>query len=592
MTIGNIPKEIRRKPSARAYVLLAYLPTTRLEHVSNKAQRRRLINNLYHACMGKVLKPLESAGINGIFMTSGDGLTRRNHPIWACFIGDYPEQVLTAAVPTGECPECPVPRDEIGEPEVPPGYRDLEAILAVLDSFDTDPANFLQACSELGVKPIIDPFWKNLPYSHVYRSITPDVLHQLYQGIMKHLIAWIVEAYGAEEIDARCRRMPPNHNIRSFMKGITALTRVTGVEHDQMCRILLGLVVDAPLEGGLSSAPLIRAVRALLDFLYLAQYPVHTDETLELLENALAVFHDNKEIFVDLGIREGWNIPKLHFALHYAELIRLLGTTDNFNTEYTERLHIDLAKDAYAATNRKDEFAQMTIWLERKEKILRHNQFVQWRIDGCPKVEVQEWLPPGLELDRKTHLSKHPSACSVSLDSLEHNYGATYFRVALKRFVASKIYPDVTRAQLEQKLANIRLPFQKVPVWHKIKYLRTDPFTKVSSTADSIHVHPARKDSRNRPVPGRFDTALINDGTGHQTGIEGMSSRPSFHSLLIGHPQGIVLDASGLYFRCRKKPSRHYFQEMSWFRNILPTLNGIHHSLNRGSITNSIKSSR
>lgn len=66
MTIGNIPKEIRRKPSAHAYVLLAYLPTTWLEHVSNKAQRWRLINNLYHACMGKVLKPLELAGVNGI----------------------------------------------------------------------------------------------------------------------------------------------------------------------------------------------------------------------------------------------------------------------------------------------------------------------------------------------------------------------------------------------------------------------------------------------------------------------------------------------------------------------------------------------
>lgn len=45
----------------------------------------------------------------------------------------------------------------------------------------------------------------------------------------------VVEAYGAEEIDAHCRRMPPNHNIQSFMKGITTLTRVTGVEHDQMC---------------------------------------------------------------------------------------------------------------------------------------------------------------------------------------------------------------------------------------------------------------------------------------------------------------------------------------------------------------------
>lgn len=157
---------------------------------------------------------------------------------------------------------------------------------------------------------------------------------------------------------------------------------------------------------------------ALLNFLYLAQYPVHTDETLELLENALASFHDNKDIFVDLGIREGWNIPKLHFALHYAKLIMLFGTTDNFNTKYTVRLHIDLAKDAYAATNHKDEFAQITTWLEQKEKILQHIQFVQWKIDGCPKVEEQEWLPPGLELDRKLHVSKHPS-CSVTLDSLE-----------------------------------------------------------------------------------------------------------------------------------------------------------------------------
>lgn len=39
MTIGNIPKDIRRKPSRHAHVLLAYLPTTRLDHVTNKAAR-------------------------------------------------------------------------------------------------------------------------------------------------------------------------------------------------------------------------------------------------------------------------------------------------------------------------------------------------------------------------------------------------------------------------------------------------------------------------------------------------------------------------------------------------------------------------
>jgi hypothetical protein len=172
--------------------------------------------------------------------------------------------------------------------------------------------------------------------------------------------------------------MPPNHNIRHFIKGITSLSRVTGQEHDQMSRILMGLVLDAPLPGGLSNARLVRAVRALLDFLYLAQYPVHTDETLQLLEDSLRRFHDNKSIFMDLDIHDAFNIPKLHSARHYVEYIKLYGTLDNFNTEYTECLHIDLAKDAYATTNHKDEFTQMTIWLERKEKILRHHQYVEW----------------------------------------------------------------------------------------------------------------------------------------------------------------------------------------------------------------------
>jgi len=195
---------------------------------------------------------------------------------------------------------------------------------------------FSKHAKSAGIKAIVNPFWKDLPYVHIYRSITPDVLHQLYQGIVKHVIGWVIRACGAAEIDARCRRMPPNHNIRNFMKGISSLSCVTGQEHDQMCRIILGLVIDIPLAGGASNVRLIQAVQAVLDFVYLAQYPVHTDETLETLEDALAHFHEAKDIFIDLGIRDSYNIPKLHFMQHYMMFIWLYGTTDNFNTAYTE----------------------------------------------------------------------------------------------------------------------------------------------------------------------------------------------------------------------------------------------------------------
>ena len=68
MTIGNIPKEIRQKTSMRAYVLLGYLPTTQLKQEKNKAKRKRLIANLYHACLQRVLEPLVMAGKKGVLM--------------------------------------------------------------------------------------------------------------------------------------------------------------------------------------------------------------------------------------------------------------------------------------------------------------------------------------------------------------------------------------------------------------------------------------------------------------------------------------------------------------------------------------------
>ncbi|KAI0684824.1 hypothetical protein BC835DRAFT_1461247 [Cytidiella melzeri] len=443
-------------PSSRAYVLLGYLPTTKLELVANKAARRRMLANLYHACMKKVLEPLEKAGVSGLTMVSGNGATYKTHPIFACFVGDYPEQILASLGTTGKCACCPIPHDWLGDhvPDMASKLQDLSAILNILDSFKDHPEKFLKSCAEGNVKPVIEPFWINLPYTHIFRSITPDILHQLYQGIVKHLVAWLIEAFGAAKIDARCHRMPPNHHIQIFGNRISSLSKVTGHEHDQ-----LGLVLDMPpLDGTVSPAPVVRCVRAILDFLYLAQYPS----------------------------------------------IRLFGTTDNFNTEYTERLHIDFTKDAYRATNKKDGFTQMTVWLERREKIYRHDQFVNWR--PIP----QTWSPPGLDLDRRLHLAKRPAVRSVAIPQL-----------ALARFITLTNEPNITRGQLEHAIWNFHLPLRKLSVWHHLKFQRMDVVTGKPSTVDSVHAWPARMDSRQKPVPGRFDTVLVSDGSGGLTGITG-----------------------------------------------------------------------
>jgi len=350
ITIGNIPKELRRKPSQQTHILLGYLPTTPLDHIQNKASRRRMVANLFHYCISHMLKPLRSAGETGILMSSGDGVIRRTFPIFACFVGDYPEQVLVSGCKTGDCPKCPAKRGELGQLDDRYQYRDLAKVLEALSTFENDPGRYVSACTNAGIKPIAHPFWESLPWSDIYLAITPDILHQLYQGMMKHLLSWVTSAFGQKEIDVRSKCLPPNHNIRSFSKGISSFSRPTGKEHADMCRILLGLILDLKLPNETPPLQLVRSVRSLLDFLYLAQYPLHTTETLHLLQQSLKQFHEHKQVFVDLGIRDNFNLPKLHSLAHYVGSIQLFGTTDNYNTEYTERLHIDLAVRADTAT--------------------------------------------------------------------------------------------------------------------------------------------------------------------------------------------------------------------------------------------------
>ncbi|KAJ7812809.1 hypothetical protein B0H14DRAFT_3090442 [Mycena olivaceomarginata] len=513
MSIENIPKEIRRKPLRRAYILLAYLPTSRLSHIKNKAARRRTLVNLFHTCLSFITAPLRDAGVTGIPIASGDGVLRRGHPILACYIGDYPEQFLVTCVKTGWCPNGEVEHENLGDGDSTCTLRNLAKILDALDKLDEGGTVYAQACKDAGIKPVVHPFWQDLPYTNIFLSITSDVLHQLYQGIIKHLIEWLKEACREAELDARCRRLPPNHNIRLFMKGISNLNRVTGREHDQISRFLLGIIIDVKLPGGLSPVRLVQ-VRGILDFVFSAQYPMHTTETLERLEDARMRFHQNKGIFVDLGIRDSFNLPKLHSCEHYVPNIKLFGTSDNYNTENTERLHIDLAKDAYRSTNRKDEFSPMTLWLERKEKF-----------NGTINSSSGNGnLHPGIIYERKLTMPKHPTQKAVKFTTLETEYGAPFFRDALSRYIVQLTEPALTATQIEREAISFDVPFTVVPVFQRIKFSTSDPYANdgpTDSIVDSIHVQPQKTLKNGDHIPARFDTALINTGAGGKVSIEG-----------------------------------------------------------------------
>ncbi|KIK78883.1 hypothetical protein PAXRUDRAFT_36551 [Paxillus rubicundulus Ve08.2h10] len=494
MTISNIPKEIRRKPSRRTKVLLGYLPTTKLDHISNLAACHQTLANLFHACMHEILHLLKDAGSHGVNMTSGGGVVHCGHPLVACYIRDYLEQTLISGTKTGECPGCDIPRGSLGSPDEPCTFYHLKNILDALALVNEDPLQFTKACATVCVKPLCHPFWEDLPYCNIYCALMPNVLHQLYQGLIK-------SAYSTTEIDARCKWLPPNHNIWLFMKGISSLSCVSGTEHDQICCFLLGRVVDMHLPGSVSPARLIHAVCGLLDFLYLTQYPCLLEETLELIDDALTRFHNNKAIF----------LPKLHSLCHYVYMVQHFGTTDNYTTAYTEHLHIDLTKDAYCTTNHKDEYFQMTIWLEWKEKMLYHNNYIIWAL-------------PNMSYLWEFKISKHPSVGTVPLQTIEYTYSTMFFQAALARFVIQNMQPQLCGWQFDEAIHNVIIPFRTLAVFHKICFNGVDSLghRDESITVDAIHVQPQWKDQQGCTVPGPFGTALVNLGEGGKMGVEGM----------------------------------------------------------------------
>ena len=176
MTIGNIPKDVCSKPMQHAQMLMGYIPSTGLKHIRNRAAQRCALANLFHPCMYKILSPIESYGETGVDMATGDSIWYRCHPILVMFIGDYPEQSLVACTYSGRCPKCTVPRSELGSSENFP-LCDIQTAMDVFSLCDSDPTTFHAACHEVNPKPMYHPFWECLPFTNIFLSITPDILH-------------------------------------------------------------------------------------------------------------------------------------------------------------------------------------------------------------------------------------------------------------------------------------------------------------------------------------------------------------------------------------------------------------------------------
>ena len=110
----------------------------------------------------------------------------------------------------------------------------------------------------------------------------------------------------------------------------------------------------------------IQCIRAILDFIILAQYISHDDETLQYMEYALYRLEKTKIAFeyhrpIDAKLcRPTFNYLKFHATSHFVQCIRDYGNAVNYDTAHSEAAHKFFFKAFYNKTNKKEYNVQ--IW--------------------------------------------------------------------------------------------------------------------------------------------------------------------------------------------------------------------------------------
>lgn len=335
--------------------------------------------------------------------------------------------------------------------------------------------------------------------------------------------------------------------LRHFKNGISGVSQWTGAEHKEMEKVFLCLIAAKADER------VVKAVRALLDFVYLASLQRQTSSTLNAIEHSLSDFHANKQAFIDFAARHPahFNIPKYHMLEHYVFLLRLLGSADGFNTEWSERLHIDYAKDAYRASNKKDYVIQMTVWLRRQEAVDRFTMYLYWYRNGgfnttgqdshLPLADRQAVEPGSVEY----FLPLHPKAQKLNtpndidpliphiLYHVPKNHPPLLRAVPASKIIAengaSRFLPTVQTFLRNHDCLLVPHEFDEFKLFKKVN-LMLPPIPEVSKKKyrDIVRASPPVPPAgRAKGEPAHLDFAFVRTGEANLhtdgTNLEGMS---------------------------------------------------------------------
>ena len=385
LSLANIHMDVRMKASNHAFILVGLLPCPKFL-VKDRPTRSVLESRTVHLCLDIITEPLKLAARAGRMMSDPCGYSRFCFTALASYIVDTPEAAMIACVAGKTSHLTMADYRKFGDPtrqEPRTASTTLTQLAALASQFNpVELPNYIPAAKAIWLNGVHLPFWRDwilrsLPGSpprvlmaEPSQFLTPEPLHHWHKQFWDHDVKWSIRVVGADELDFRYSTIQPIVGFKHFKDGVSNLKQVTGRAHRDVERYLVGVIA------GKAPPPFVIAIRALMDFRYLAQARQLDDIIISRITSSLQLFHNHKQSILDHRGRVGkGNKPMDHFQIPKLELmhgvilsITSSGAVIQWSVDTTEHAHIMEVKVPGRSGNNQSYTPQICWWLDRSEK--------------------------------------------------------------------------------------------------------------------------------------------------------------------------------------------------------------------------------
>jgi hypothetical protein len=390
ITISNISADVRQKATAHAWSCAAFIPIPKFN--VHPDFQSILHARVWHRCLDIVTASLKTTARVGKYSPDPFGQVRNMYTPLVAYTADLPEQLLISCVASSGSPVSIATTKQFGDVQPYPsrhGSATLRVINDLCKAIDPwDIPVFQAAAKAIGLNGVHFPFWRDWNLSDPSLFLVPEILHTCHKFFFDHVLLWCKVAVGRTELDRRFKSLHKRIGYRHFGGGISHVKQMTSREHRDIQRTIVAVIAGA------APPQFIRAIRAIVDFIYLAQSPRHTTTSLWAMAQALQEFHDEKSIILEVGARRGkkgamdhFNIPKLELLQNFERAIKMMGAIMQYTADVSERLLITHCKHTFKGTNHVNFWEEQCVRiLDRQEKVRLFDLYSLLRSNGASLI--------------------------------------------------------------------------------------------------------------------------------------------------------------------------------------------------------------